>query len=804
MNYVKRVLYYLIGFSTFIGQGIAGNNPIGWSLDNSFPDPVETGVSYSITYTFINKLPVQLRKPLIILKAASPASNFAYADNCTGSKLARGGACTVTVSLNALTVGLQTMQLSIAGYDSNVVKLPEQRILATTSGGGGGGGDVIGAATQRLPSRMSAGSLAPYTFTFTNRSQTNATNLNISVAQTAGTVTPTPNSKPCQQGMTLSANDYCLVTGTYIAASSPSSQRVSATLRFNGATGSPVNVSTSTTVQAPSAPIVGSVLKGIPGLMLTNTQYPVKFLFTNTTIGTTFNLDHNVTITCSKTGAGTCPTISSLTGSCFNADSIIPNSQCELDAFINEVSSATTPPTTYTFKASLPYTGAGAISPATVSTIGTVLSSIPQNRIIKIENKCGFKVWYSLNGGAMPAPYSSSNCPSNIGNPSGAYCYFKNHADPTVVGNGLDSSHSAVVSIPADNAGGIQWSGNISASLGCSGSTCAQAACGNAGGTTSCAVGIGFNQPATQAEITMSVNSTDSYDVEVINGFHIPISMTPYTYISDDGLITINAQPSNYSCGSPGNDQATNGFGACNWGTLTYSSLPNPSYYYYWVGKGTGTSCSSNPCPNSELCGLTQLVPNSSITGPVCGKFLGYWTPNELCGQKSNLSPQVISGLKCNEPTYYSSSVYPNTFTSLMQCPVPPQPPGVPQTNPTYNTCYYTPYPAGSSVTQCCGCVDWWDQTQTNNIPIQANSEGSALTCPSGQTNPLWTANIQPGIQWMKRACPNVYVYPFDDGSSSFICSNSGGTAQSNTTSYVVTFCPGNSGKPSGAAEGRG
>ncbi|WP_457589595.1 thaumatin family protein, partial [Legionella pneumophila] len=83
----------------------------------------------------------------------------------------------------------------------------------------------------------------------------------------------------------------------------------------------------------------------------------------------------------------------------------------------------------------------------------------------------------------------------------------------------------------------LQWSGNISASTLCNGTTCQQAACGNAGGTTSCAPGIGFTQPATQAEITMNLTTSDSYDVEVINGFHIPISMQPIYY--KQGLTTI-------------------------------------------------------------------------------------------------------------------------------------------------------------------------------------------------------------------------------------------------------------------------
>jgi hypothetical protein len=541
--------------------------------------------------------------------------------------------------------------------------------------------------------------------------------------------------------------------------------------------------------------------------MTANTTYTVKYLFTNTTTNTTFTITgatpRTDLVTCMATNPGVCPTITS-TGSCTTAPTIAPNSQCEIDATF-EVNNTTNPPATFTLTANLPYTGVDAESPAQAFTKGTVLATIPGTRVIKMVNNCGFPVSYSLNGGAMPAPFSSSNCPfgNNIATPAGSYCYFNNHVGSN--GNILANGGTDLVIIPIANAGGQQWSGNISASLGCSGSTCQQAACGNGGGTTSCAVATGFNQPATQAEITMNVSTLDSYDVEVINGFHIPISMTPYSYISSDGTTEIPAISDNYLCGTPGNSNATPDFGACDWETVTQSSLPNPSYYYYWVGLGSNTPCPSNTCSvQGELCGLSQPVPNSTITGPICGKFLGYWSADELCGQQTNLPASVINGLKCNNPTGYSSALYPNTYTSLMKCPVPPAPPGTPQKNPTYNSCYYNLYPQGSSVTQCCGCVNWWDPAQTQGVVIGANKNGTALTCPNGQTNPLWTSQIQPGIQWMKKACPSIYVYPFDDGSSSFLCSNAGGSQQANTTSYVVTFCPGNNGLPTGATEGRG
>jgi hypothetical protein len=122
--------------------------------------------------------------------------------------------------------------------------------------------------------------------------------------------------------------------------------------------------------------------------------------------------------------------------------------------------------------------------------------------------------------------------------------------------------------------------------------------------------------------------------------------------------------------------------------------------------------------------------------------------------------------------------------------------------NPAYNTCYGT-YSTGTPST-CCGCVDWW-LAPTSLFGVNPNGgPGIAVaTCPVGYSSAEWTSSIQPGVQWLKAACPSGYVYPFDDQTSSFKCSNS--TTQPNTTSYVVTFCPGGqTGLPANKTEGRG
>lgn len=784
MKYLHKVCGFLIALST---QVIAGQNPIGWSLNHNFPNPVSSGISYSIIYTFTNNLGLTLIRPLVIQKNASSASEFSYTDNCTGKKLTPNEQCTVTVSLNSLVVGEKSVQLAIAGYSKDVVPLPQQVTFATGTVSDG----VTGAVSQALPNAMTSGSGANYSFLFTNYGSVNATNVIAQVTQTTGTLNVSYNScgDNSTPGTIAHSGGTCTVQGNFTPASgTPSLQTVQATLNFAGATGSPSVVSTSTTVSNPSGLIVASLVvpNYLPPIMTPGTTQEVQFLYTNVSSGSV-TLTNTGLPTCIASDSSNCSSMLSNTVSQCTNGTLLNGQACDVTTTFT-APAASSPALTYTITGSLGYTGTG--SPAAISTSGTVIATLPSTRIIKVVNNCNFNVAYSLNGAAVSG-YSSAACPPGTSpNSSTGKCYWDNYVGTT--GNMLTPSATDLVTIPFFNYGGTQWSGNISASTGCTGGTCTYATCGNSGGNASCAVGTGFSQPATQAEITMLVFGADNYDIEVINGFHLPISMQPAYYISSNGATIIDAVADDFECGTPGSSSAGNGFGACNWAPVGGSiNLPTPTAYYYWVGGGSGNNC--NSCQAGELCGL-----NNSFN-EVCGQFLGYWTPNQLCTQ-SSLPSQISATLQCNTSTGYNlqpPDSFNNTYTSLMACPVATN-----YSGPTYNSCYSS-YPQGSSVTQCCGCVNWWDSTQTSGVSIGANN--TSQTCPSGQVNPLWTSAIQPGIQWMKQACPSVYVYPFDDASSKFTCSNNT-PGQQNSASYIVTFCPGNSGlptTPSGITDGR-
>ncbi|HDO8004454.1 thaumatin family protein [Legionella pneumophila serogroup 1] len=795
MKYSTRIIITTICM-LFALLGYAGKDPISWRVSGVFPAQSSVGQTYTVTYTFTNQLPFRLAKALIIERSASPNTEFNFNDQCSGRLLNSGESCTVVVALNPLVIGLKTLQLTIAGYSKDRVPLPQTSTLST----GQSLSPIVSFVMDGFPSQLATGSTASYKFTFTNNGPISATNLSVNVSQSLGA----PNyTTTCNNTLTPNGG-VCEVDGTYtVTSGSPSIQQVIASLSYTGPSGSPVTAQTFTQVVNPAAPLVGTLVPPnyLPPLMIAGNQYTAQFLFT---ASGTVDITAPGTIACDQGGNDCSASLSSFNSSC--TPQTLTNAACQMTVTFT-APGANNPPRTYVLTATVPYSVGGNPQPdATAITSGTVLAALPTERTVTLINECDFDVWFSLNGSQLG---NSPNCPTTpcpngtSCNTSTNKCFWNNPAPNNGVYllQALPGTNTNSVAIPVTNADpNIQWSGNISASTLCNGTTCQQAACDNNGGTTSCAPGIGFKQPATQAEITMNLTTSDSYDVEVINGFHIPISMQPIYY---QGVTTIPAIPDNYNCGEPGKDTAANGFGACDWSTATVPVIDQvPGNGFYWVtGGGQGCSITSaNPgCPAMTLCGL------DSNFNQVCGNFLGYWSADQVCGS-SNVPAAVQNYFKCNQPLPTSTTpFYPSgaVLSNLMLCSVPTG-----FTGPRYNTCYNA-YPSSSptDIAQCCGCVDWWNTAQTNNVAIGANPNTESCTQPGAsqpQTNAQWNSFVQPMIQWMKRACPSAYIYPFDDKTSGFTCTNNL-SGQPNSTSYIIRFCPGSiTGLPAGVNEGRG
>lgn len=783
-----------------------GTDPIGWKLSQPLQNPVYTGRTYSIVYTLTNQLPVALTKSLSIIKNASPANEFNYVDECSGARLASKASCTITVILSPKTGGVKQLQLAITGYDNNQVKLSPLLTQAAESTAT----EVAPTVTESLPNQMKTGDATTYSFSFMNVNNATLNDVIVLITQSNGS-TPIILSNSCMNGAnpgTLTSGSTCTVSGSFTPNSNaPTTQSISATFTHQGSPDNPVVITTTTQVNTSpdSKNLIGSLVSPnyLPPIIEVNKSLPLQFLFTNvSTEEINFSGLHVGSITCSDNNHIDCS--NALTDITSNCNTSLPSTAaCELTANFTSPSTATNPVTTYTITASVPFSP-GHGSPAEITTTGSVVASLPTTRTINLVNQCNFPVWFSLNGSALSGFSCDSHgngCPTGTScNTTTLSCYWNNpgpnNGTSYQLAPGGQSGNSNSVTIPAYNYGGIQWSGNISASTLCKGSSCAQADCNNQGGTSSCAPGKGFSQPATQAEITMSTSSTDSYDVEVINGFHLPISMEPFYY---DG---IPATADNYNCGTPGSFAATNNFGSCNWDNVV---LPAPNHGtgvssgYYWVTH-EGTSCdvgnSSSQCPTGQLCGLYQN-PTSKTFSQVCGKFLGYWSADQVCSN-AGLPTAINNFFKCNQklPTSSTPSFPINsTLYDLMACQV-----ATGDMNPLYNSCYlsYSGYTA-NQIKTCCGCVDWWNSKDAHGENIKSNP--TTQSCGT-QIDPIWTQYIQPMIQWMKATCPSAYVYPFDDKTSGFSCTNNLPN-QSNSTGYTITFCEGNTGLPANAYEGR-
>ncbi|TMW57985.1 hypothetical protein Poli38472_013459 [Pythium oligandrum] len=75
---------------------------------------------------------------------------------------------------------------------------------------------------------------------------------------------------------------------------------------------------------------------------------------------------------------------------------------------------------------------------------------------------------------------------------------------------------------------------------------------------------------------------------------------------------------------------------------------------------------------------------------------------------------------------------------------------------------------------EVCGCTDWQDRgVKVFNTPPTEKCK---------TVNPKWIEKIVPTLDFLKKACPTTYTYPYDDMTSTFVC---GGEKK-----YRITFCP--------------
>ncbi|MFC3909428.1 thaumatin family protein [Legionella dresdenensis] len=758
MTLIKNTIQALSLFAVSTCS-VAGIDPVKWVQQQSFPAEILVdGGTYVASYTFTNQIPATMVKPLIIEKTSNSGSEFSYEDLCTGKRLAYRETCNVTIYLNPTIEGSKTVQL-IQAYGNDRVPLPQLYTIAVQQGGSH---TVVGDIATALPSTLGINTSAPWRFIFTNNNTFPITGINISVSGSS-------YDTNCGLSLTNTApGNSCYVEGTFTAMSA-GPQTITATLSYSQ--GSPVTLSTSTVGDGQSSGLICQPANPLASEVLINTSAPATLLCTNKS-GNDITIDNHVTSYPSGGADGNfVPTPAG--GDNCTAQVLPNNASCQLSG-------------TYTAPASAHngviisllvnyHTASTPGLSSQTSTTTNVVTAINNIRTIHLINNCNFNVWWSMVGGAItntPVCSSNSDCPSgSTCNTASKICYFNNYGPQTgsyeLTSNGGTATTQIIQTAASTPGDQVLWKGLISASTQCNGSSCLNNDCQSNGGTTSCAAGVGFQQPATEAEFTLQLvgaGSVDTYDISNVNGFSMPISMAT------------SQSASNYTCGTAGNNVAAGSLQACN-----YSNVTPPTNMYYWVSN-TGVGCTSqNMCSDAtKICGLA-FNPNSNSFVKNCGSFLGYWAANQICQTSPSFSSPFGDNFSCNQmlSNPFPSNTY--TLTQLLKCSPPSS------SAPLFNSCYlnYSGYNA-QQLSQCCGCTDW---------PGIANPSAS---CPVGQVDPQWTTYVQPLIQWMKQACPTSYSYPYDDKASTFQC------AASASNEYTITFCPGNgTGLPAGKTDGR-
>jgi hypothetical protein len=237
------------------------------------------------------------------------------------------------------------------------------------------------------------------------------------------------------------------------------------------------------------------------------------------------------------------------------------------------------------------------------------------------------------------------------------------------------------------------------------------------------------------AEFTLVKYGVDFYDVSIINGVNLAMSMTA------------NAAANGYSCGAAGGPLDGN----------TWHFNP-PSNDYVWVSlESPLQGCNSDAdCGGGFVCG-TSRNPAGNVFKKSCGTKLGYWTADQICGMNGGMG----APWNCQLP----SGINGWNLQNYLLCSG-----GTP-------SCYQN----GADAT-CCGCANWWE------IGVPQVNPGSER-CKN--TNGFWTSNVLPTLMFLKKGCPDCYTYPYDDMTSTYTCSNGNqGTGTFNTISYDIVFCP--------------
>lgn len=262
-------------------------------------------------------------------------------------------------------------------------------------------------------------------------------------------------------------------------------------------------------------------------------------------------------------------------------------------------------------------------------------------RTLNLVNNCGSTFWVGVNGsvtGNLQGGYTlaptPAGCPSTPC-PSSQTC------------NKQTGQCQYVIKPPAN------FSGRLWPMTGCSfnsSGACPDPSvnCCATGGCTTNTTGAGTwglncansgQPPMTVAEMTLSPSGSDNYDVSMVDGFNVPVEITPGS--------GANPPAKQYWCGNPGGPASVSGLEGCPWRKILDSTCNgNPMLRVVNPAACTSNSdcvapstcnlgtnvcqCTSDGgCAQGQICGVGN---NQIISYLACGTFAGCTTPKDLCG----------------------------------------------------------------------------------------------------------------------------------------------------------------------------
>lgn len=424
-------------------------------------------------------------------------------------------------------------------------------------------------------------------------------------------------------------------------------------------------------------------------------------------------------------------------------------------------------------------------------------------RTITVINMCRFTVYPGITGAAanLTNETKPGTCPngtiySGAIDPTTGYrlCYWKNPL-PTTGSYKLSPYESTQFVIPTSNTDsiGTMWGGAITARLKLNESWVIGVCNGGQESVgDSCATGVAFSNPVNTAEFTITPSNVDYYDLSLIGGISIPMTIAPNSVSADGGNPYMNgiAGSTSEQVGS----QYT--LKASSWSFDPSTSglvAPTNSVTYYNYVSGVSTSndqCTADSdctgSSNGPVCGyannsLKSLNGLPATYTRVCGYRLAYLTASAIYSinaNSSNTAPFNFSAILESDPNLQYPNVNNNPMSDFYQCSG-----GAAQSG----------YQPKTTYPNACGCANW--ATMGIATPTQL-CQGTSITSYTPQTqgigfNSAWLNQVLPRIKWVKKAVPTAYSFQFDDMSSTFQgYKQASNNNAANAVNYTITFCP--------------